>query len=457
MTTWTLARRTLAAFLAAGALAAPNGPSARAADAPAKLFTKTTTFRLPVQIGEADRARLKELRFFARKTPGAWLIQETAGSDRTAFEFKATGDGEYWFTFVTVDAQGVTFPASLDTDKPGLVVVVDTAAPVIESATAVREGDQVVVSARVTEANPDPAGLRVEIARSDSWEPVAAVADAAGVFRFAAPADATADFRVSVRDRAGNSAARKADWRAAPPAPIATTLPGAEPPLVMPESPAVAAAAPVTALKPAEAGPVPSSPLLLGTAALRLDYALEEVRPGSGPVEFWYTDDRAKTWKRLGDDPDRKSPAELTLPGEGAFGISARSGAAPAAGEVPDIWVEVDRTRPTVAIGEVAPGVGPDAGTVTIRWTATDANLAAEPVAIAHGPGADGPWSPVVAAVKNEGQYRWAVPPGTAAAAFVRLEVRDRAGNVTRVVTPQAVMLEVPKPKIRVIGVNPAQ
>ena len=40
-----------------------------------------------------------------------------------------------------------------------------------------------------------------------------------------------------------------------------------------------------------------------------------------GKVEVYLTGDGGLNWQRLQEDPDRRSPAEIDLPGEGLFGI----------------------------------------------------------------------------------------------------------------------------------------
>ena len=82
--------------------------------------------------------------------------------------------------------------------------------------------------------------------------------------------------------------------------------------------------------------------------------------PGpSGPatVELWITQDGGRTWIRRGDDPDRVSPIEVDLGGEGTYGLClvARSASGlgdqpPAPGDPPQSWVEVDSTPPAVQL-----------------------------------------------------------------------------------------------------------
>src|SRR5439155_18726606 len=105
---------------------------------------------------------------------------------------------------------------------------------------------------------------------------------------------------------------------------------------------------------------------------------------GVGRIEVWFTRDMGKNWAKLSEDIRRKSPAEIELPGEGVFGLTMLvtngrgfGATPPAAGTAPDMWIEVDTTRPTAEIT----GVGNAAdGAFHITWRASDKNLGDEAI-----------------------------------------------------------------------------
>ena len=52
-----------------------------------------------------------------------------------------------------------------------------------------------------------------------------------------------------------------------------------------------------------------------------LDYQIENAgQSGVGKVEVWMTRDRAKSWQKVSEQTQRKSPVEVQLPGEGLYG-----------------------------------------------------------------------------------------------------------------------------------------
>jgi hypothetical protein len=193
-----------------------------------------------------------------------------------------------------------------------------------------------------------------------------------------------------------------------------------------------------------------------------LDYQIEALgASGVGRVEVWLTRDKGQSWNKVGEDKDLKSPAEVTLPGEGIFGISlvvtngrGFGGTAPQPGDQADYWIEVDVTRPTGEIMAVRPS-GADDGSLFITWNARDKKLAAEPIDLFFATTREGPWTPIAKGVKNDGSYRWVPPRDMAPHAFVRMVVHDQAGNFTTCETAHPVALDdLSRPRGRVLGVT---
>jgi hypothetical protein len=123
----------------------------------------------------------------------------------------------------------------------------------------------------------------------------------------------------------------------------------------------------------------------------------------------------------------------------------------PRSGERPQYYIEVDATSPTVQIlpYEMVPG----ANALDIRWTATDANLGAEPVSIYYRTRADAGWQPMVRNLKNDGVYRWAFPRDVGGQIFYKLEVVDMAGNMTKVETPTPILLDQTEPEATLLDI----
>jgi hypothetical protein len=208
---------------------------------------------------------------------------------------------------------------------------------------------------------------------------------------------------------------------------------------------------------------MPTQRQFISTTRLFLDYRLESLgASGVGKVEVWCTRDLGQTWHRLCEDTDRQSPAEVVLPGEGVFGLSlvvsngrGFGATPPNSGDSPDYWIEVDATKPAADLVQIRTGTGDDSGAVHIAWSARDKNLSAESIELQFAAGREGPWQPIAKGLKSEGIYRWVPPAEAGTHAFVRLSVRDQAGNVATADTEQAVALDdMSRPRGRVTGIT---
>jgi len=217
---------------------------------------------------------------------------------------------------------------------------------------------------------------------------------------------------------------------------------------------------------PAEkvSSPVSVDRQLINHRQVMLAYKVEDVgTSGIGKVEIWLTKDVGKSWQKFCEDPHRKSPLAVELPGEGLFGITlvvsngrGFGSAPPKSGDVPDAWVEVDLTRPAAKVTGVRAGSGEDSGALFISWTAADRNLPTDSVELFYSSSRDGNWQSIGRGLANEGTHRWVPPTSFGPQAFLRLVVRDLAGNTTVVETPQPVTVDdLSRPRGRLVEILP--
>jgi hypothetical protein len=219
--------------------------------------------------------------------------------------------------------------------------------------------------------------------------------------------------------------------------------------------------------------PLPGAPAAAAEAGLRwvnsltfdVDYDLQTVGPwGVSKVELWATRDGGREWVNFGVDPDNRSPMRVNVPAAGVYGfrliVNGANGAAvptPAAGEQPELIIGVDLTEPQGELQAAEIGQGNMADHLLIRWAATDENLDARPVGLFYGTEPQGPWSTIATDIDNNGQYAWRLLRQVPEKLFLRLEVRDKAGNIAVRTTPAPVMLNLPQPTGRLRSVRPVQ
>jgi len=189
-----------------------------------------------------------------------------------------------------------------------------------------------------------------------------------------------------------------------------------------------------------------------------LDYAVDSVGPtGVAKVELWVTRDGGQIWENWGIDKDNSSPFQVEVDREGLYGfrVAITSGLGfssppPRPGDLADIWVGVDQTKPMCQITAVPFGSGINTGQILVQWDAYDQHLKDRPISLFYSETADGPWDDIAKGLPNTGKFNWRVDPGVGREVFLRLEVRDDAGNVNSHQLTRPVNLEGLRPRGRI-------
>ncbi|QDT37972.1 hypothetical protein [Stratiformator vulcanicus] len=491
------------------------GATATADDA---VHTNKSKFRIPYRFNEAEMERLgaREVRLYVSTDRGLkWKMAQSVAPATARFLYEADGDGEYWFSVRTIDRAGGMHPATRQLTA-GLKVVVDTVQPQLDVKIRRVRPDQVRLSWQGRDAYLDVQSIRLEFQQGQQqrWLPVRVVPQAAGQTAWNVPAGTEVAVRGTIADLAGNTVessdaivSSQAENDSPffdtgtvpllPPdeldGPIASrrdryisqdggslpqltplTMPGRQLPSPQFTSNGSQKAERSQSFGNSSDGLVPDSqpdPIdaggvrTVGTKQFTIDYQIDDVGPsGIGAVEFFVTQDEGRTWFRYGVDEDRESPFEVEVPSEGAYGFSirVRSGVGlvdspPQPGEDPDIAIVVDLTGPKADLFAPEQGRGKNFGRVLLRWTVDDPNPTQKCVSLAYSASPEGPWEPITPWMEDRGGYLWELGTGLPERVFVRLNARDRAGNVTRVVTPEPLTIDLSRPKATILKVAPVR
>ena len=194
-----------------------------------------------------------------------------------------------------------------------------------------------------------------------------------------------------------------------------------------------------------------------------LEYELEAVGSrGIETVELWGTVDAGQTWKRWGTDPDLTSPFDIETLGEGIFGyrsvVVGRNGLvspSPRSGDLPDILVVVDTTRPEVRLTSVRYGEGDQIGSLVIRYECRDEHLTPRPITLSFSDGPQGPWTTIAAGLRNEGEYVWPADPELPRKFYLRIDAVDRADNVGSYILDRPIDAQGLAPRATIRGFRP--
>ncbi|WP_339732522.1 hypothetical protein [uncultured Gimesia sp.] len=206
----------------------------------------------------------------------------------------------------------------------------------------------------------------------------------------------------------------------------------------------------------------PERKQVLNGTQFQIGFQVDEVGPsGIGAIELYITEDNGQKWYKYGEDEDKKSPFHVEVPHDGIYGFAlrVRSGvgladALPKTGEKPDVVIVVDRTAPAIKLHPIKQGLGGEANKVTISWAMSDQNPAEKSIAINYSTQPNGPWEPIVNWQEDMGRFTWSVGPGNPSKFYLQVVARDSAGNITKEVTPDPIILDLTKPSGRIVDVE---
>src|SRR5262249_40944514 len=157
---------------------------------PNKQYTQQRHFILPIELDEADRARINEVQLYVKTNPGEpWVCKQTVLATQSGFDLHAPQDGEYWFATATIDKAGKLNPVDTSRMPAVMTVAVDSTPPDLTMRALPPSGKGMLVEFKIKDANPDPNRLKVEMQGMDkSWQVLQPLPDNPLVFRLPGPA-----------------------------------------------------------------------------------------------------------------------------------------------------------------------------------------------------------------------------------------------------------------------------
>jgi hypothetical protein len=414
--------------------------SAQAPPSDGTFYAQKAVFQIPFVIDPGE-TRIREVQLYARGTDGRWQQLASARPGDTRFPpFTAPRDGWYDFTIRTIDRQGQAFPATLDQAQVRMRVCVDTVKPDVSLRSVASLDGPAAVAWEVRDDNLDPESLRLEFrpAGTTEWRPLGIQRTAAGQRAWDPSTNAPVEVHLQAKDLAGNVGEA-----------TTTLTPGA---LARPTTePAPGAGVNVRIVK---------------DKRISINYDVQEVgKSGIAVIELWWTRNEGRTWQKYNEklSPLPKDTYTVEVKDEGLYGFTlvARNRAGfgeppPKVGDAPQVYVEVDLTKPVVQLQSVDPGRGAEVGNLTITYSATDKNLAPQPITLSWAEKPEGPWQQIAAQQDNTGRYVWRIPETVPYQFYVRVEAIDRAGNIGAAESAKPVVVDFSQPKVQVIGIGPA-
>jgi hypothetical protein len=472
------------------------------------VYINQQRFTIPIRVAPDRRGEVQKLVLYVSRDQGkTWGIHGQVLPDKPAFEFYAENDGLYYFAIAVIDRSGRQDPPDVYRAPPGQKIYIDTKKPVL-GLEAQRNGDEVVLSYSIQEEHPERESLRLEYKAGDTpggqWTPlpITGYSDRGNVsFRAGTPGPVTV--RLSLRDLAQNESTKEKVVPGSGMVDPGVRMAGgnvesSQPPPPTPPAgggePAFVRANGGTPLASTQPQPQPQPPIdnpqsfgsgvsasptrgslpplqIVNKRQVKLGFDVTRFGPsGLGGVDVYVTTDEGATWDKSQDTPGVTLPVTaetraaqpvrgsvtVNLPKDGViYGfylvIKNRAGLGkepPSPGASPHARIELDTIQPEAEL--YAPQADPVRhDCLALTWKATDRNLAPNPISIEWSAGRDGPWTFIgEAQLANTGRYLWQVPPNAPAKVYLKLSVRDTAGNTAIAQTPQPVIIDVTPPEL---------
>lgn len=195
---------------------------------------------------------------------------------------------------------------------------------------------------------------------------------------------------------------------------------------------------------------------------LKIGYQLDDIGPsGVATVDLYITEDGGRKWFHYGNDADRQSPFEVTVPADGTYGfcIRVQNGLGvvadpPQPGDAPDIRISVDQAAPVAQLLPLRQGQGVNNNQVLIEWSVQDDLLADQPVALTFAESPTGPWRPITGWTENSGRHVWTITEPLKQRVYIRLEARDAAGNSSIAQAEHPLLVDLSRPTARIVDVE---
>jgi hypothetical protein len=200
---------------------------------------------------------------------------------------------------------------------------------------------------------------------------------------------------------------------------------------------------------------------LVNSKRISLNYEIKNGGPAP-EIDLWCTRD-GRTWNKLQTLDQGKPPCVAELDEEDLYGFTlvvrngTGQGKQPQEGDRPQVWVEVDITKPVIRLMGIEVNKNKEGRFLTILWKAFDKNLAPKPITLSYAVEPEGPWMPIASQLTNTGRYVWKMPIEAPHQYFIRVEAVDQVGNTGVAQTPKAFVDDLSEPSAAILAVEGAK
>src|SRR5262249_37618760 len=190
---------------------------------------------------------------------------------------------------------------------------------------------------------------------------------------------------------------------------------------------------------------------------IALNFEAKTGPSGIGVVQLWMTRDDGKSWQKTAETQEAKPPLPIELPpDDGIYGfilvVRSKAGLGrpdPRSGDVPDVRVELDTTPPEGELSKVEADPRRK-DMLFLMWKAQDKNLTATPITLKWADKPGGEWKVIAENLPNTGKHPWIMHEGLPYQVYLKMEIRDLAGNVSVAESEEPVIIDLQEPVVKV-------
>ncbi|MHC4871422.1 MAG: hypothetical protein ACYTFY_06225 [Planctomycetota bacterium] len=207
---------------------------------------------------------------------------------------------------------------------------------------------------------------------------------------------------------------------------------------------------------------VPATAPVISYKRFAIEYAVSDTYSsgvGLQKVELYITDDMGLSWKKYGEDPDRRSPFVITVEKDGVYGFALVSTDSvgnrerpPFTGMIPARVIVVDSEKPTGKFISPVKKEDLKGESISISWETEDKYPAQNPVVLQYSADKGKNWRTLKSKLPAKAKVAWIPPQQKSPTYTFRLIVKDKAGNKAEIDTDGIIITDIEPPKAKITG-----
>lgn len=205
-----------------------------------------------------------------------------------------------------------------------------------------------------------------------------------------------------------------------------------------------------------------TSQVLKGGSTTNITWSATDTNFGSNPISLSYSLNGGTSWTTIASAQTNSGTYSWTVPSLNSSNFKVRVTATDAAGNTQTAassgTFTVDSTSPVLTLNNLNGGELLKGGsTVSVTWTATDANFGTNPIKLDYTTNNGSSWTSVATSQANSGTYSWVLPSIDSSNVKLRVTATDSAGNVATATSTSPFTIDSTIPSLTLTSLSGGQ